>query len=221
MPLNSTLKTRPIETLPNSVDVSINGIYVDIVYVDPIHGFLYLHNPPLPTDVVLVSYYYLSSDTPDIITTEYQTSSSSCPKCNGRNYVDDFELSSTGNILIVEKEEKLAQDAMKIVSTIKESNTEHPWYGTELDSLIGYTLIPDILKTRISVEIQNAMRDLKELQVKQSEYQTLTNNEFLDTIKDLIVIQDETDHSYWQVQLNLISQARTIAEIIETVQFET
>ena len=109
---------------------------------------------------------------------------------------------------------------MKIVSTIKGSNTEHPWYGTTLENLIGYSLIPDILQTRISVEIQNAMRDLKELQVKQSEYQTLTNNEFLDTIKDLIVLQDTSDPSYWTAQLSLITQARTIAELTETIRFE-
>ena len=220
MPLHSTLKTRPLETLPNSVDVSVNGIYVDVLYVDAVHGFIYLYTPPQPTDVVLVSYYYQNSDTPDIITTEYQTNSNTCPKCFGRNYVDDLELDNTGNIIIVANEDKLAQDAMKIVSTIKGSNTEHPWYGTTLENLIGYSLIPDILQTRISVEIQNAMRDLKELQVKQSEYQTLTNNEFLDTIKDLIVLQDTSDPSYWTAQLSLITQARTIAELTETIRFE-
>lgn len=222
MPLNSTLTTRPSETLQNSVDVSINGFYFNAVYVDANYGFIYLDIPPSPTDVVLVSYYYKDYFiTPDIITTEYQTNPATCPKCFGREYVDDFEFDNTGGLITVVNEDKLAQDALKIVSTIKGSNTEHVWYGSNLESLIGYSMIPSVLKTRISVEIQNAMRDLKELQVKQSEYQQMTNNEFLDTINNLIVLQDKTDPSYWTVQLNLITQARTIAKITESIQVES
>ena len=221
MPLKATITTSPIETLPNSVLVSVNGIQSFPKYVDALHGFIYFFTPPSSTDIVLISYYYKNDVIPDIIITEYQTSSNTCPKCTTFGYVDDFEYDPTGNMITVENEEKLVQDVQKIVSTIKGSNTEHTWYGTNLENLIGYSLLPDFVKSQISVEIQSAIRDIKDMQVKQADYQTVTAREFINSINNLIVQQDTTDPSYWQTKTDVVTQARSIAQITESIQFES
>jgi len=221
MPLSVTINTEPLQTLPNSVVVTINGTRNFPDYVDPLHGFVYLRTAPAITDVVLISYFYKNSVTPDIITTEYQTGINTCPKCNAKGYVDDIEYDPSGDLIIVENEEKLIQDVAKIVSTIKGSNTEHAWYGTSLESLIGYSLLPSFVKSQISVEIQNAVRDLKDLQVKQTEYQDVTAREFINSIRNLAITQNTSDPSYWQVQADIITQARTNAEFTESIQFES
>jgi len=220
--INFDLKTVPLQTLPNSVQVKINGLIQSVEYVDAIHGFVFLFSPPpLKTDIVLISYYYQDESNPDIITIEYQTGVETCPKCKTLGYVDDFEFDPTGNMIIVENEEKLVQDVRKLVSTIKGTNTEHVWYGTNLENLIGYSLLPDFIKSQIFTEIQNAIRDIKEMQVKQSDYQEVTTREFINSINNLIIMQDTTDPSYWKVQADVMTQARTNAELIETIEFES
>jgi phage baseplate assembly protein W len=218
---NFDLHTQPLQTLPNSVQVKINGDDESVEYVDPIKGFVFLFKAPLKTDIVTISYFYQDESTPDIIILEYQTGIETCPKCMWLGYVDDFEFDPTGNFITVENEEKLVQDVRKLISTVKGSNTEHVWYGSNLENLIGYTLLPDFVKAQISTEIQNALRDLKEMQVKQSEYQEVTTREFINSIRNLNVIQDTSDPTYWKVETEIITQARTNAELIETIQFES
>jgi len=222
MPYKADLRTQPSETLANSVYVEVNGVRVLPTTIDAITGEVFLSRAPNATDIVKTSYWYLKEDiNPDIISIDYQVEENQCPKCNRIGMVDDFEYDETGNLIIVENEEKLAQDLRKIVITIKGSNTEHLWYGTNLDSLIGNAYLPDFIEMQLSAEIQNAVRDLKSLQVQQENYQEVTDREFVNYIDNLEIERSSVDPMTWSINADIITQQGTVSQLVEELQFDS
>lgn len=218
MPFDSGLYTTPSETLQNSVTVTINGVSQYPMSLDAYNGIVYLDRPPKSTDIVSVSYFYRSEMTPDVILIDYPTDPNMCSKCNSLGILDDYEYDNAGQVYIVENENKLVQDVRKITLTIRGSNAEHDWYGTDLYELIGHPNIPDIIKPQISANIQNAISDVKSLQEQQQLYQIVTDREFINTLKQLSVIQDSNDYELWTATAEIITQAGTIATLTETIQ---
>lgn len=221
MPFKADLRTTYESTLPNSVKVFINGITEPVLGVNAFTGNVEISSAPSSTDIVTTNYWYQKNITPDIITTEYQVELRYCPKCNGLGVLDDLEYDETGKLKTVENEDKLVQDLRKIVITILGSNVSHPWYGTQLEEIIGTTGIPELIETNISAEIQTAVRNMKNLQSQQIVYQTVTDREFINVLNDLSVEQNTYDAGIWQVTAEIISQAGTFTTLEEEIEFDS
>ena len=60
----------------------------------------------------------------DIVEVSYYVNASNCRKCHNWKIYDDFAFTEQGNLLLVDDEDKLAQDIEKITITIIESKLE-------------------------------------------------------------------------------------------------
>jgi len=221
MPFRVDARSTYEDVLPSNISILINGQPIAPLSMIAENGIITLASPPNLTDIVTVSYFYQTDVIPDIIRVDYQVNANRCPKCGSLGVLDDYEYDQTGNKIIVENEDKLIQDLRKYIVTIQGSNLVHPWYGTALDSMIGQKFAEDFIRMQISTEIQNAVRDLKNLQVQQENYQTVTDREFVGYINNLTINQNTTDLSIWQVYAEVVTQAGSFSVLEEQVQFDT
>lgn len=76
------------------------------------------------------------------INTPYTSSTEDLPSAEPpafiSRYFNDLSLDSSGDLNIVTGKEKLAQDILKMLLTVRGSNTLAPNYGTTLEEIIGH-----------------------------------------------------------------------------------
>lgn len=159
----------------------------------------------------------------DFFELSYITVTEDCPKCEGTSFHFDFAIDELGHAVVLQNEDKLTQDIVKGVFTIKNSNPYHPWYGTILDTLIG-TKIADFekLKLVISQDIQELFSNVKDLQIQQSDVQDVTDKE---RIEQLVSVQssrpDPSNPSFVTVSITYRNRAGNIREIKRVVDKTT
>lgn len=218
LPLFQDFSTTIKETLNNAVSVYINGIKVNVAGVSSENGIITLFQTPKLTDIVKVSYHYKSSIIePDRISVDFFISSTYCDKCSVYSDLIDYSINKLGNYEKVYDENKLIQDAKKIIRTILGSDPVAYWYGTEFDKVIGTKMFFDITSTKITDQIVNALSNLKSLQIKQEEYQKVTSNEFIDTISYVDVTDEASVPGLYNVKIGLITQSGKLVSIQETI----
>jgi len=206
------------ETLYNSMTVWINGDKVQIMRMDAQYGLVALYVRPQPDDIVECTYYYETKTIPDRVTVDYSVDKVYCQKCAQHGLLWDYVIDVLGNYSYVKDEYKLKQDLKKIVVTEKGSDQVALWYGTSFEKIIGKKLLPDYAKTRISGEIVEALSKLKNAQIKQQDYQEVTDREFLDFVQSLTVTQDSIDPTFYIASVDVVTQAGTSFEAVQPLK---
>ena len=139
-----------------------------------------------------ISFTYVQKSNDDFYELSYTTSLLECPKCLGTGFVFDYSLDVLGQLVTVEKEDKLMQDVVKGVASIKGSNPYFVWYGTVIDSLIGTKITSlSVLRTAIARDVNTLIANLKDMQGQQKAIveQAVTPNEMIDSLISITVTQ--------------------------------
>ena len=218
LPLYQIFSSTIQDTLNNAVSVFINGKKELISGIDSETGKIILYKIPEENDVVEISYWYESDFVPDRISVDYYVNSTYCDKCSSYYDLIDYTINKLGTYDKVFDENKLIQDLKKITRTILGSDPVATWYGTEFEKIIGMKSFPEITKTKILNQIVTALSKLKSAQIQQEEYQTVTDNEFLDYIESTNVQQSISDPSLYTADIKVVTQAASIVPVTETVQ---
>lgn len=218
LPLFQVFRSKVEDALNNSVVVYINGTKVPVASLDSKNGIITLFQRPKSTDVVKVSYYYEADLEPDRISIDYYVDSKYCDKCSKYSDLLDYSIDKLGQYEKVIDENKLVQDLKKIVRTILGSDPVATWYGTDFDKIIGTKMFPEITKTKILNEMVVVLSKLKSAQIQQEEYQTVTDNEFLDVVQKIDVQQSITYPTLYTVDVSVVTQSGRLVVAKETVQ---
>ena len=212
--------TEPIETIVTDVIINVNGQRTVAIRFDAETGFLDLGYAPLATDVVTVTYNYRDDEiATDTFSIDYQVAPDYCRKCKKTDTVNDYSYDRLGQLLIVEKEEKMLQDLLKMTTAIKGTNTAHSWYGTSLISYIGTARLPEYYQMKFKAELIDAGTKMKDLQNQQTQYQNVDDEEFFSFLDNISVTQNNEDPNYYEVNAIVVSQAATAIELTTDIMF--
>lgn len=113
---------------------------------------------------------------------------------------NDLQLDSINDFATVSGTEKLKQDINKILMTEKGKNIEFAIYGTSLQSTIGAKVNLDEARSRIRVEIEDA------LEVLVFANQDNTNDDEVPDILESISVE-EINIGQFEVRLSVISRS--------------
>ena len=113
-----------------------------------------------------------------------------------------------GELSIVQDSNKLVQDILKICLTPVGGNPLQPWYGSFVSrSLIGSPLSTDIILQVGQTQLQNAIENLRTLQIKQlKSFQKMTPDEQISSILDINVFRNTSDPRLLQVNIKVTSK---------------
>lgn len=121
---------------------------------------------------------------------------------------NDIQLTHNGGVKLVTREKKLKQDLEKIVLTEINSNKYHSNYGSELMSVVGEPLPPDIMETEVFHSINTAVENLILLQEEQSKQQLLDPTERIDSVENISVERDKIDPRKYYVFVEVITASQ-------------
>lgn len=112
-----------------------------------------------------------------------------------------------GDFETVTSSDKLLQDILKICLTQAGSNPIFPWYG----SFINQTMIGSVLDKKITIDyaknqLTNSLTTLKQLQEKQSQYQSVSPDELIYTISNVSIVQNQYEPTLYSVLLKVVSK---------------
>jgi phage baseplate assembly protein W len=217
LPLYQAFRNTYLDTLNNAVIVYLNGEKVPIASINSEAGIIRLFQKPQSGDLVQVTYYYQTELEPDRISLDYYVDSVYCDKCSKFSDLVDYVINALGQYDYVQNENKLIQDIKKITITILGSDPVAPWYGTDFEKIIGKKQIPEILKVKIASEITTALSKLKAAQIQQENYQTVTDGEFLDTVKSINVQQSDAYQGLYTVDVDVSTQAGRLVAVQQTI----
>lgn len=155
----------------------------------------------------------------DIIELTYHSPRIYCRKCFGTNLVFDYDYSKDGDLITVIDSSKLQQDGLKGIITDLGSNPFHTWAGTELKALVGAKASNDgFIIGAIKQSVQKALRQLKNLQLQQSDYQKVSDGETLSSIDTIEVVRDQYDPTLFNINISLISASGGTAVISQSLR---
>lgn len=112
-----------------------------------------------------------------------------------------------GDFETVTSSDKLLQDILKICLTKAGSNPIFPWYG----SFINQTMIGSVLDKKITIDyaknqLTNSLTTLKQLQEKQTQYQSVSPDELIYTISNVSIVQNQYEPTLYSVLLKVVSK---------------
>jgi hypothetical protein len=116
---------------------------------------------------------------------------------------------ANSDFAIVQGNDKLVQDLLKIALTEAGGNVLNPWYGTLISkSLIGSVLQNDILLSVAQTQLQNAIENLKKLQNLQvASGQSVSPDEQIAFIQNISITQSPFDPRLYQTTINVLSRS--------------
>lgn len=113
-----------------------------------------------------------------------------------------------GDFAVVEDQDKLVQDILKLVSTQLGSNPFFPGYGSPISqALIGTSELSfsqDVATQQLRASLER-LRELQQQQMKNN--QIVTPQEQIAAIQDISVTQAEDDPRYYFVNFTVINKA--------------
>jgi len=117
-----------------------------------------------------------------------------------------------GKLQTLEREDKLKQQILKILYTLKGS-TYHPNYGSDIFDVIGrYEQEPNFLVPLLRTTIEEAIIYYQQIQLNQELLQVMTDEEILMRLENLEV--ERADTTGYVVKGTLITRASTNAEFV-------
>lgn len=200
--LNSDMRTIQIPRSISSKKVTLqingysieqdNSIYTWSLETDSSYTYSKRHKIVFKRKIKATDNFYFVS---------YLVIPEECPKCRGLRILNDISYSTLGKVNMVENELKLLQEVKKGITTELGSNAFHTWIGTEINSLIGAKVVnAEALKARIIQEVNKFAEKYLDIQIQQSQYQTVTDREaFLKLLSVQVNLNYELDVSYWDI----------------------
>ena len=190
---------------------------------DPVYGWSFDMYPIIPgyPDMgmsAMIRFKQRQRNVQNIWRASYQVTSASCIKCNGANVLTDITLlGDPDRAMYVQFEAKLAQDFLKFILTPLGSDPYYKWIGTALMDLPGSKFNTRDLKNMLTSQIQSTGDVIKSLQAQQVTIpeQQVSTREMLNTVSSVSVQQAANDSREMSVNINLVTQSRTLS----TIQF--
>lgn len=175
---------------------------------------------------------YANSDLPAILTARYPrfkgvvrsnpvfkvtytTYRHFCLRCVSYGTENDYRTGQDGEYLTVRDDDKLNQDGIKILTTIRGSNPYHPEYGSNLLTRIGIKAL-GTGTTLITEDVTRALTILQRIQGITGKYQDLTPKETLQSILSVVTTPSTIDPTIFAVDI-VISNASSEPITINTV----
>ena len=126
----------------------------------------------------------------------------------------DLRISNTGDLALVRDNEKLIQDATKILITPLGGNKAHPWYGSNVGkTLIGGVFDKGFTIDMASQQVRSAMDNLQMIQKSQMKTQIVTAAETISVIKDVYLNSNAKDQRVIEMKVSLLTNALTIVAV--------
>lgn len=150
-----------------------------------------------------------------VFTVTYRTFQNKCRRCLSTGIENDYRLTSSGDPLLVRNEDKLNQDVLKILTTIRESNPFVPEYGSLIPTRIGLKALPSS-QTLINEDAVSALRVFQRIQFLQSQLQEVTPRERLNTIVSVNTVVASTDPTVFRTNV-VCTNASSQPVVISTV----
>ncbi len=126
----------------------------------------------------------------------------------------DLKISNTGDITTIRDNEKLLQDALKILITPLGGNKAHPWYGSSVGStLIGGVFDKNFTTDLATQQVKSAMDNLQMIQKTQSKTQIVTAAETIAAIKDVYINSNAKDQRLLELKVSLLTNALTTVAV--------
>lgn len=121
----------------------------------------------------------------------------------------DLALSNKNDLAIVEGNDKLTQDILKIVSTPLGSNFFFPWYGSPITStLVGTAYTGNFISAIATTQLRNSLEALKSLQSEQAKTnQIVTPQEQIAAIEDVLVERNTVDPRFFSIVLTVLNKS--------------
>ncbi|OHD22583.1 MAG: hypothetical protein A2Y38_00485 [Spirochaetes bacterium GWB1_59_5] len=135
-----------------------------------------------------------------VIKVSYTTTVSQCRRCRSTFVENDYRFTVGGDAIFIQNEDLLYQAALKILLTDLGSNPFHRWYGSRIRSRIGAKAVGGVASL-ISEDVRKALQNLQQLQVKQSQYQQVSNKERLYAVLNVQVRPHQQDPTTFLVDV--------------------
>jgi hypothetical protein len=150
----------------------------------------------------------------------YYTLSRLCPKCVGRNFLDDIQYNVKGDFLKIRDENLLLQNLEKFTVTELQSNPFHTFIGTTLVKMLGSRITDSAFITnKITQQISTALNVLKSLQ---EQYvvtgRAVTQGELLDIVENIVVRIDDQDPTILRADVTARAKSGKIANYSQFLQ---
>ena len=145
----------------------------------------------------------------------YTTYQQHCRRCQSFGIENDYRIGASGESLLVQDENLLNQDVLKILSTLRGSNPFHPEYGTVLLTRIGTKAMGDATAS-INEDVINALEVFQRLQGAAGRYQEITARQRLASVSSINTFPSELDPTIFEVQI-IASNAANVPVVITTV----
>jgi len=121
----------------------------------------------------------------------------------------DLAVNNNGDLEIVENENKLKQDILKILITPSKGNPFHPWYGSPISKiLIGNSLDYNFISSAAVNQIRASLEkiiELQKIQVQSGQY--VSANEQITAISNISVDRNPSDPRYFKVYVKVVTKA--------------
>ena len=145
----------------------------------------------------------------------YTTYQQYCRRCQSFGIENDWRISAEGEPRTIVNEDLLNQDVLKVLSTIKGSNTFHPEYGTTLLTRIGAKAL-GAGASSINEDVINALSVFQRLQVFAGKYQEISPRQRLASVLSINTIPAEFDPTVFEVVI-VAANAANVPVVISTV----
>jgi hypothetical protein len=145
----------------------------------------------------------------------YTTYQQFCLRCQSYGIENDYRIGVNGNYLEVRDDDKLNQDSLKILLTIRGSNPYFPEYGSNLLTRIGIKAVGAGVTT-ITEDVTRALTTLQRIQQIAGRYLDLSPKETLLSIQSVATTPSPTDPTVFEVRV-VASNASAEPIVLRTV----
>lgn len=145
----------------------------------------------------------------------YTTYQQHCRRCLSWGIENDYRIAASGNPLLIENEDLLNQDVLKILSTVRNSNPFHPEYGTLLLTRIGTKALGDAALS-INEDVITALSVLQRIQDIAGRYQAITARQRLASVISIDTTPSEFDPTVFEAVI-VAANAANVPVVITTV----
>lgn len=146
----------------------------------------------------------------------YTTVTQSCPMCRQQNTRQDVSFDVAGSVDIIEGNDKLAQQLVKILLTELTNNRLHSDYGSVLNTYIGQNL-DDFMEFNIQQSVQSAIAYLIDQQ--QRSIVEIPPEETIVRMSGLIITRDSVDPRKISIQVSVTTAI--LQEVIAKLTLST
>lgn len=125
----------------------------------------------------------------------------------------DLNIGTNSDLDTVENTEKLIQDILKMLMTEIGSNVFFPWIGSAITSaMIGSPYDTEFIATIAENQIRSSLETLQSLQREQSLKQIVSPSELLAAIKNINVVRNEIDPTFFSVLLTVLTKNLNVVD---------